>query len=135
MEHLFHLVALAPAGFCALYLLVHLTREPLAAWYQREANTPALLELWRDNLNNAAWLGTATAAFFAKENSVTFWSLALVWFLVLQLLARQVSNAMARLQELEQEQTARATSKLHRWVAGAVRSIVQDELGKASRKQ
>lgn len=124
-------VALAPAIAVALAGFFIEVVPALRKWFesvlQNESTTAWLIDL----THSVTLLGASVAGYLgAKEGSTATVVVGFVWFVAFAAISFKLSKW---LEELKKRNTEREFKDRHRKMAGAVRSIVRDEVGKVMR--
>lgn len=121
-------VALAPAIVSAVAGFFIEVVPALRKWFesvlQNESTTSWLIDL----THSVTLLGASVAGYLgAKEDSTSTVVVGCVWFVAFAAISFKLSRL---LEELKVRNTEREFKDRHRKMAGAVRSIVRDEVGK-----
>ena len=118
-------IALAVAGF--FIEVVPAMRKWFESVLQNESTTSWLIDL----THSVTLLGATVAGFLGfKEDATATLVLGFVWFLAFASISLKLSRW---LEELKIGNTEREFKDRHRKMAGVVRSIVRDEVGKVMR--
>ena len=124
-------VALAPAiAFAVAGFFIEVV-PALRNWFesvlQNESTTSWLIDL----THSATLLGASVAGYLGfKEDSAGTFVVGFIWFVAFASISLKLSRW---LEELKVGETEREFKVRHRKMAGAVRSIVRDEVGKVMR--
>ena len=120
------LVALSPAVICAGLVFIVEGIPRLKSWAIALLQSRAKLETLKELLAHTAFYGSVIGGLLGyKKESIETYYFATAWLIVLLFATFRMVRRLEKIEELEE-------TRLHRKMAGTVRSIVRYELERAA---